>query len=131
MRRTSPGSLRQRRIRPTAPERLDPPRAAPWPDGHEPTPFQWAVMRAVSRLRAGDLATYGEIAEEIGHPGSAQAVANVLRSAPGLPWWRVLPADGRIYRTHATLQAPLLEAEGHWIDDHRRVHPPGHTRVVD
>jgi methylated-DNA-protein-cysteine methyltransferase related protein len=100
---------------------VEPPNAAPWPEDHRPTPFQQAVVDAVARLRPGDLVTYGELAEEIGRPGSAQAVANVLRSAPGLPWWRVLPADGRLYRTHAPVQGLLLEAEGHRVDEERRV----------
>jgi methylated-DNA-protein-cysteine methyltransferase-like protein len=98
-----------------------PPKARPWPDDHDPTPFQRAVVAAVARLRPGELVTYGELAEELGRPGSGQAVANVLRSAAGLPWWRVVPADGRLYRTHAPVQAPLLEAEGHRVDEERRV----------
>jgi methylated-DNA-protein-cysteine methyltransferase related protein len=96
-----------------------PPNAAPWPADHEPTPFQVAVIEAVGALAPGDLATYAEIAEEIGRPGSAQAVANVLRAVPDLPWWRVLPSDGRLYRTHAGAQAPLLEQEGHRVVDRR------------
>ena len=103
-----------------------PPNAAPWPDDHEPTEFQRAVIEAVRRLAPGDLATYAELAEEIGRPRSAQAVANVLRGVPDLPWWRVLPADGRLYCTHAPAQAPLLEAEGHAVDEHRRVHARNH-----
>jgi methylated-DNA-protein-cysteine methyltransferase-like protein len=99
-----------------------PPHARPWPDDHEPTDFELAVVRAASELQPGDLITYGELAEEIGRPGSGQAVANVLRAVPGLPWWRVIPAEGRLYRTHAPTQARLLEAEGHRIDEHRRVH---------
>jgi alkylated DNA nucleotide flippase Atl1 len=101
--------------------RPEPPNAAPWPDDHRPTPFQQAVVDAVARLGAGDLVTYGEVAEEIGRPHSAQAVANVIRSAPHLPWWRVLPADGRLYCSHAPVQGPLLEAEGHVVDEERRV----------
>jgi len=105
-----------------------PPRGAPWPDDHEPTPFQRAVVAAVAALEPGELVTYGELAEELGRPGGGQAVANVLRSAPGLPWWRVLPAEGRLYRTHAPSQAPLLRAEGHEVDEHRRVHAgPGRS----
>ncbi len=77
----------------------------------------------MAALGAGERMTYGEVAEEIGRPGSGQAVANVLRSAPGLPWWRVLPSDGRLYCTHLPTQGPLLRAEGHRIDEHRRVHP--------
>lgn len=81
------------------------------------------MVEAVRGLAPGDLVTYGELAEELGRPGSGQAVANVLRSASGLPWWRVVPAEGRLYRSHAPVQAPLLEAEGHRVDGHRRVHP--------
>ena len=102
-----------------------PPNATPWPADHEPSPFQRAVVDAVAGLRPGELVTYGELAEELGRPGSAQAVANVLRSAPGLPWWRVVPAGGRLYRTHAPVQAPLLEAEGHLVDDERRLRAQG------
>lgn len=57
------------------------PRATPWPDDHEPTPFQRAVMEATTSLAPGELATYGELAEEAGHPGAQQAVGNVLRAA--------------------------------------------------
>ena len=100
-----------------------PPNATPWPDQHEPTAFQQAVVEAVRRLAIGDLVTYGDVAEEVGRPAAGQAVANVLRCAPDLPWWRVLPADGRLYRTHAPVQRGLLESEGHLVDEHRRVHP--------
>jgi methylated-DNA-protein-cysteine methyltransferase-like protein len=81
------------------------------------------VVEAVAALRPGELVTYGELALELGRPGGGQAVANVLRSAPDLPWWRVVPAEGRLYRSHAPVQGPLLQAEGHRIDEHRRVHP--------
>ena len=93
------------------------PKADPWPADHEPTPFQAAVVAAVAELRPGDLVTYAEIAEQLGRPGAGQAVANVLRRAPDLPWWRVVPADGRVYRTHRATQIPLLRAEGHTVDD--------------
>jgi methylated-DNA-protein-cysteine methyltransferase-like protein len=98
-----------------------PPNATPWVEGHVPTPFQEAIVAAVRALQPGDLVTYAELSEEVGSPGAGQAVANVLRSAPDVPWWRVLPADGRLDRTHAPVQGPLLEAEGHRIDAERRV----------
>lgn len=100
-----------------------PPNGAPWPDDHEATPFQAAIVAAATALEPGELVTYAELAEEAGRPGSAQAVANVLRSAPGLPWWRVVPAGGRLYCSHAPTQAPLLRAEGHHVDADRRVGP--------
>jgi methylated-DNA-protein-cysteine methyltransferase-like protein len=100
-----------------------PPNFVPWPEDHEPTDFQRAVVTAARALRAGEVVTYGELAEEVGRPGAGQAVANVLRHAPDLPWWRVVPADGRIYRSHASRQVPRLLAEGHHIDENRRVIP--------
>jgi alkylated DNA nucleotide flippase Atl1 len=98
-----------------------PPGWEPWPDDHELTPFQVAVIDAVEAMTYGEVATYNDIAHEIGRPGSAQAVSNVLRHAPDLPWWRILPSDGRLYRTHERYQRPLLEAEGHTITADRRV----------
>lgn len=98
-----------------------PPNAAPWPDDHVPTEFQRAVVTALRDLPPGELVTYGELAEEVGRPGAGQAVANVLRRAPDVPWWRVVPSDGRLYCSHEPVQAPLLEAEGHQIDGERRV----------
>ncbi len=100
-----------------------PPGWSPWPDDHRLTEFQQAVVDAVAELQAGDLVTYGELAAEIGRPGSGQAVANVLRHADEVPWWRVVPAGGRLYRTHAPVQQPLLEAEGHVVDEDRRIRP--------
>lgn len=104
-----------------------PPNAAPWSEDHEPTAFQRCVLDALGGLRPGEIVTYAELAEEIGRPGSAQAVANVLRCAPRLAWWRVIPSDGRLYCTHAPVQGALLEAEGYVIDEHRRVRTPGYV----
>lgn len=77
----------------------------------------------VAALVAGDLVTFGEVGEQAGRRMGGQAVANVLRGVPGLAWWRVLPAGGRLYGDLAEVQAPLLRAEGHHVDEHRRVHP--------
>lgn len=103
------------------------PRTAPRPPGAalEPparlTPFQQHVVAVVVELQPGEVLTYGEVALEAGHPGAGQAVANVLRTVPDLPWWRVVPASGRLYRTHAPVQRPLLEADGVIVDDDRHV----------
>lgn len=92
---------------PVAPERL--------------TTFQRDVVDVVGSIPPGQVLTYDEVARESGHPGAAQAVANVLRRVPGLPWWRVVPSDGRVYRTHAPTQVPLLRAEGVEVDGDRRL----------
>jgi methylated-DNA-protein-cysteine methyltransferase-like protein len=98
-----------------------PPNADPQPPDASLTPFQQAVVEVVRALRPGDVVTYGDVALELGRPGSAQAVANVLRRVEGLPWWRVVPTSGRLYRTHAPTQRPLLEAEGVQVDEDRRI----------
>jgi methylated-DNA-protein-cysteine methyltransferase-like protein len=98
-----------------------PPNADPQPADAPLTPFQQAVVDVVRDLRPGDVVTYGDVAVEVGRPASAQAVANVLRRVDGLPWWRVVPTSGRLYRTHAPTQRPLLEAEGVRVDDDRRI----------
>ena len=87
------------------------------------TPFQRAVVDLVGSLQPGEVVTFADVATEIGRPGSAQAVANVLRRVPGVPWWRVVPTSGRLYRTHAPTQGPLLEAEGVHVDAARRIVP--------
>ncbi len=96
-----------------------PPRAHPWPEDHEPTEFQAAVVAVVAGLGPGELATYGEVAEEVGRPGAGQAVSNVLRSAPDLPWWRVVNAAGRLVPGHEAEQAARLAEEGVAVDVER------------
>jgi methylated-DNA-protein-cysteine methyltransferase related protein len=112
-----------REQRPTSPPSAElPPGGHPQPP-EELTDFQRAVAGVVAALDPGELLTYGEVALEAGWPGAAQAVANVLRRVPGLPWWRVVPATGRLYFTHAPTQAALLRAEGIAVDEHRRIRP--------
>ncbi|HYO60866.1 MAG TPA: MGMT family protein, partial [Actinomycetota bacterium] len=66
----------------------------------------------IRKLEPGDVATYGEIAAEAGFPGAARAVGNVLRRAEGLPWWRVVRADGGLVRGYEEEQARLLKRDG-------------------
>lgn len=58
------------------------------------------------------MASYSEIAEEAGFPGAARAVGNLVKGSDGLPWWRVVAANGRLVPGHETLQAELLRSEG-------------------
>ena len=74
--------------------------------------FESRVREVILRLRPGEVATYGEVAEEAGFPGAAQAVGNVLSRADGLPWWRVVSAAGRFAPGHEAEQASRLREEG-------------------
>jgi methylated-DNA-protein-cysteine methyltransferase related protein len=76
------------------------------------TDFERRVLAVVTALRPGEIATYGEVAEEAGHPGAARAVGNILAGNEGLPWWRVVAASGRLVQGHEAEQARRLRAEG-------------------
>ena len=92
------------------------------PDGHGPDDFTASVRRVVASLRPGECASYGEIAEEAGRPGAARGVGRVLRESDGLPWWRVIRADGTLAKGDD--QARRLVAEGVAIVN-GRVRPAG------
>ncbi|HEX2025537.1 MAG TPA: MGMT family protein [Actinomycetota bacterium] len=74
--------------------------------------FEEAVMTRLQALRPGEVVTYGEVAEESGFPGAARAVGNILARSEGLPWWRVVAANGRLVPGHEDVQARKLRAEG-------------------
>jgi methylated-DNA-protein-cysteine methyltransferase-like protein len=90
--------------------------------------FRAAVEAAIASLERGEVVSYGEIAEQAGYPGAARAVGAVLRDAsPGLAWWRVVAADGRLVSPSATEQAARLRAEGVRVVDGRVRAPRRHS----
>ena len=74
--------------------------------------FSEEVTIVLLRLEPGEVVSYGEVAEEAGFPGAARAVGNLVRSTPGLPWWRVVARSGRLAPGHEQRQAELLRNEG-------------------
>lgn len=90
--------------------------------------FTSRVVAAIGALGPGEVATYGEIAEEAGFPRAARAVGTVLATVEGLPWWRVVHADGRLVAGHESRQAGLLRDEGVAVAADRVV--PGSLRRV-
>ncbi len=86
--------------------------------------FDQRVYAAVARIPAGQLATYGQIAELIGAWGCARQVGWALRRLPlpsEVPWHRVVNAAGRIAMTPSRegsdwMQRELLLAEGIPVD---------------
>jgi methylated-DNA-protein-cysteine methyltransferase-like protein len=85
------------------------------------TSFEAEVIKVIKRLRHGQLASYGEIAEEAGFPRAARAVGMVLARNEGLPWWRVIRADGRLASPNEKEQGRLLKKEGVRIERGRVV----------
>ena len=64
------------------------------------------VLCAVECIPAGRVVSYGDIAELVGT--SARRVGAVMASAgPGVPWWRVVNAAGRL----------TAEASRYWAEE--------------
>lgn len=78
--------------------------------------FADRVLRVVSRIPPGRVATYGDVAQFAGRPGAARAVGAIMRSSVrrGLPYHRVVAAGGALggYGGQVALKAALLVAEG-------------------
>ncbi|MCL1592936.1 MAG: MGMT family protein [Actinomycetia bacterium] len=74
--------------------------------------FAEVVIETIAALSSGEIATYGEIAEEAGYPGAARAVGTLLSRTSGLPWWRVIAANGRLVPGMEAEHAQRLRAEG-------------------
>jgi methylated-DNA-[protein]-cysteine S-methyltransferase len=88
-------------------------------DESDLTPFQKKVTDACRQLGFGATASYGELAERVGHPGAARAVGSVMsrnRFPIIVPCHRVLSSGGlggySSPRGLSTKQE-LLEIEGH------------------
>ena len=80
------------------------------------TPFVRRVLTVVSRIPAGRVATYGDVARMAGRPLAARAVGQIMQTSSrrGLPYHRVVGAGGALggYGGHVDLKAALLTAEG-------------------
>ncbi len=82
------------------------------------TVFQQEILNEVTRVRAGEIATYKRLAEIVGKPGAAQAVGSAVSKNPVayfIPTHRILPQKGLVMcRTGiGHLREKLLVHEGH------------------
>ncbi|MDE2406883.1 MAG: MGMT family protein [Xanthomonadaceae bacterium] len=93
------------------------------------TPEQ-RILAAIRALPRGQVASYGVIALRAGLPGRARLVARILghTGEAGLPWHRVLRADGRIAFPAGSAgweeQIRRLQAEGVQVHNGRVRLPP-------
>lgn len=84
------------------------------------TNFQVNVWRALLKIPAGTITSYRQLADSIGKPTAARAVANAIAANPInylIPCHRVLRSDGTIggYRGGSQLKQTLLEWESSGI----------------
>jgi len=89
--------------------------------------FFQEVYRLLALIPPGRVVTYGDLATLAGKPGAARAAGWALQACPeGLPWYRVVNAQGRPSVTARTpdgklLQRVLLEEEGVAFDESGRL----------
>jgi alkylated DNA nucleotide flippase Atl1 len=77
-----------------------------------PTPFAEAVLDLVQQIPAGRVMTYGDVAAALG-AGGPRAVGTVMaRFGGGVPWHRVIRADGLPPVGHESEALRRYRAEG-------------------
>ena len=81
--------------------------------------FVEAVRAVVRDVGRGQVVSYGEVARRAGYPRAARAVGNVLANSLGLPWWRVVRANGELAAHGGEEQARRLRREGVAVRDGR------------
>ena len=80
--------------------------------------FQATVLRGALQIPAGEVLSYGELAQKIGNPKAARAVGRALGTNPMpiiIPCHRVLASDGSLtgYIGGTAVKAHLLQLEGY------------------
>ena len=76
-----------------------------------PTPFAERVLDLVDQIPPGRVMAYSDVAEAIGGGGPRHVGNALARFGSGVPWWRVLRADGTCAEVHADDQLARLRAE--------------------
>lgn len=96
-----------------------------------PSPTYEKIYDTIRRIPLGRVATYGQIAGLAGLPGHARQVGyalHALKSGSGVPWHRVINAQGRISLGQrmdgGQIQHLMLEEEGIEFDHRDRISLP-------
>ena len=77
-----------------------------------PTPFAEAVLDLIDRIPRGRVMTYGDIAEYLGTGGPRQVGKVMALYGGGVPWWRVIRADGSLLPGYEQKALAHYRAEG-------------------
>jgi alkylated DNA nucleotide flippase Atl1 len=71
--------------------------------------FTEAVLSLVERIPAGRVMSYGSIAAAVGGAGPRQVGRVLALEGGGVPWWRVVRADGTPHSARTALEAYARE----------------------
>jgi alkylated DNA nucleotide flippase Atl1 len=71
-------------------------------DGHaaDPEAYVEAVLSLVEQVPEGRVTTYGVLADAVGRGGPRQVGRTMAMYGGGVPWWRVVRADGSLPESH-------------------------------
>jgi alkylated DNA nucleotide flippase Atl1 len=69
------------------------------------------VLSLVERIPAGNVLSYGAIAEYIGRGGARQVGRVMALYGSSVPWWRVVRADGSLPDSHRRTALPHYREE--------------------
>jgi alkylated DNA nucleotide flippase Atl1 len=78
----------------------------------KPDDFAELVLDLVDRIPPGRVMTYGDVAEFLGRGGPRQVGSVMARWGGGVPWWRVIRADGRPLPGHERQALERYGTEG-------------------
>nr|WP_277949930.1 MGMT family protein [Bailinhaonella thermotolerans] len=77
----------------------------------EPDEFAERVLDLVERIPPGMVMSYGDVAEYLGEGGPRQVGRVMSLWGGGVPWWRVIRADGSAPPGHEA------RARAHWREE--------------
>jgi alkylated DNA nucleotide flippase Atl1 len=77
------------------------------------------VLSLVEQIPVGRVTSYGLIAEVVARGGPRQVGAVMAREGGGVPWWRVVRADGSLPPSHE------VEARQHYLEEGTPLRPSG------
>ncbi|MFP5346304.1 MAG: MGMT family protein [Actinomycetes bacterium] len=85
-----------------------------------------AVLDVVSRIPPGRVLSYGDVAEYLGEAGPRTVGRVMSTRGSGVPWWRVLRADGSVVPelrerafAHYREEGTPLRSDGERVDMRR------------
>jgi methylated-DNA-protein-cysteine methyltransferase related protein len=88
------------------------------------TPLEQRIAEVVAGLQVGEVVSYSEVARRAGNRRWARVVGAFLAEhGDGLPWWRVVRADGSLVAPSRAEQARRLRAEHVEVSGGRVVDP--------
>jgi len=74
--------------------------------------FTARVLDAVDSIPAGQVMSYGDVAELVGEGGPRQVGRVMALWGGGVAWWRVVHADGSLLKGHERVALARYQEEG-------------------